>query len=66
MIQNGIIINGVVYELTRNYPDEHFFLCRNCQLQEKCRELIDETLCDIFGVGESREVFRKVKIKRDV
>lgn len=66
MIQNGIILDGVVYELTENYPDNAFFLCKNCELREKCRELTDETLCDFFGEDESRKVFRKVNIKREL
>ena len=63
-IQNGIILNGVVYELTVNFPDNNFYLCRNCELHEKCKELTDETLCDFFGADESRNVFRKVKMER--
>jgi len=64
MIQNGIIINGVVYELTENYPDNACFVCRNCELYGKCGKLADFVLCDIFGEGESLKVFRKVIMER--
>lgn len=64
MIQNGIILDGVVYELTENYPDNACFVCRNCELYEKCGKLADFVLCNIFGAGESQNVFRKVKMKR--
>jgi hypothetical protein len=64
MIQNGIILDGVVYELTENYPDNAFFLCKNCELHEKCIDLTNGTLCNFFGADESREVFRKVKMER--
>ena len=64
MIQNGIILDGVVYELTENYPDNTCFVCRNCELYGKCGKLEDFALCNIFGADDSREVFRKVKMER--
>ena len=60
MIQNGIILDGVVYELTENYPDIACFVCRNCELYGTCAKLADCSLCDFFGEGESLKVFRKV------
>ena len=62
-IQKGIILDGVVYELTENYPDNGFFTCKDCELHEKCRDLTDESLCDFFGEDESRKLFRKFKMK---
>jgi hypothetical protein len=61
-IQNGIILDGVVYELKVFNPDKVFHICEDCELREKCHELMDETLCDLFGRGaDSRDVFRRVR-----
>lgn len=50
-IQNGIILDGVVYELKVFNPGKTFDICEDCELQEKRHELMDETLCDICGRG---------------
>ena len=61
-IQNGIILNGVVYELKVFDPDKTFDICEDCELHEKCHELMDETLCDICGRGaDYNDVFRRVR-----
>jgi hypothetical protein len=62
-IQNGIILDGVVYELTTGFPDNKHSLCGNCELYEKCGELTDGALCDFFA-DSFRKVFRKVKMER--
>ena len=64
MIQNGIILDGVVYELTTGFPDNELSLCGNCELYGKCGKLADFALCNIFGADDSRKVFRKVKMER--
>ena len=61
-IQNGIILDGVVYELTTGFPDNKLSLCGNCELNEKCIEF-DGSLCYFFA-DSFRKVFRKVKMKR--
>lgn len=61
-IQNGIILDGVVYELKVFNPDKTFDICEDCELREKCHELMDETLCDICGRGLGyNDVFRRVR-----
>lgn len=61
-IQNGIILDGMVYELTECDPNIMGLVCRTCELNAKCRELMEETLCDLFGArGDSRIVFRRVR-----
>ena len=62
MIQNGIILDGVVYELTTGFPDNKLSLCGNCELNEKCIEF-DGSLCYFFA-DNFRKVFRKVKMER--
>ena len=62
MIQNGIILDGVVYELTTGFPDNRLSLCGNCELNEKCIEF-DGSLCYFFK-DNFRKVFRKVKMER--
>ena len=62
MIQNGIILDGVVYELTTGFPDNKLSLCGNCELNEKCIEF-DGSLCYFFA-DSFRKVFRKVKMER--
>ena len=61
-IQNGIILDGVVYELTTGFPDNKLSLCGNCELNEKCIEF-DGSLCYFFA-DNFRKVFRKVKMER--
>lgn len=61
-IQNGIILDGVVYELTTGFPDNNLSLCGNCELNEKCIEF-DGSLCYFFA-DNFRKVFRKVKMER--
>jgi len=61
-IQNGIILDGVVYELTTGFPDNKLSLCGNCELNEKCIEF-DGSLCYFFA-DRFRKVFRKVKMER--
>lgn len=61
-IQNGIILDGVVYELTTGFPDNKLSLCGNCELNEKCIEF-DGSLCYFFK-DNYRKVFRKVKMER--
>ena len=63
MIQNGIILDGVVYELTTGFPDNACSLCGNCELHEKCMELSDGSPCYFFA-DSFRKVFRKVKMER--
>jgi len=62
-IQNGIILDGVVYELTTGFPDNELSLCGNCELQKKCKELTDGSPCYFFA-DNFRKVFRKVKMER--
>ena len=62
MIQNGIILDGVVYELTTGFPDNNLSLCGNCELNEKCIDF-DGSLCYFFA-DNFRKVFRKVKMER--
>lgn len=62
-IQNGIILDGVVYELTTGFPDNSCSLCGNCELHEKCMELSDGSPCYFFA-DSFRKVFRKVKMER--
>ena len=60
-IQNGIILDGVMYEL-KVFNPEAFNICEDCELREKCHELMDETLCDICNRGyEYHNVFRRVR-----
>ena len=61
-IQNGIILDGVVYELTTGFPDNKLSLCGNCELNEKCIDF-DGSLCYLFA-DHFRKVFRKVKMER--
>jgi hypothetical protein len=61
-IQNGIILDGVVYELTTGFPDNKLSLCGNCELNEKCIDF-DGSLCYFFA-DNYRKVFRKVKMER--
>jgi hypothetical protein len=61
-IQNGIILDGVVYELTTGFPDNELSLCGNCELNKKCIEF-DGSLCYFFA-DNFRKVFRKVKMER--
>lgn len=61
-IQNGIILDGVVYELTTGFPDNKLSLCGNCELNEKCIDF-GGTLCYFFA-DHFRKVFRKVKMER--
>lgn len=61
-IQNGIILDGVVYELTTGFPDNKLSLCGNCELNEKCIDF-DGSLCYFFA-DNFRKVFRKVKMER--
>ena len=61
-IQNGIILDGVVYELTTGFPDNKLSLCGNCELNEKCIEF-DGSLCYFFA-DNFRKVFHKVKMER--
>ena len=61
-IQNGIILDGVVYELTTGFPDNNLSLCGNCELNEKCIEF-DGSLCYFFA-DNFRKVFHKVKMER--
>lgn len=62
-IQNGIILDGVVYELTTGFPDNELSLCGNCELQKKCIELTDGSPCYFFA-DNFQKVFRKVKMER--
>lgn len=60
-IQNGIILDGVVYELTTGFPDKNLSLCGNCELNEKCIEF-GGSLCYFFA-DHFRKVFRKMERK---
>ena len=60
-IQNGIILDGVVYELTTGFPDNNLSLCGNCELHEKCIGFGD-SLCYFFA-DNYRKVFRKMERK---
>ncbi len=61
-IRNGIILDGVVYELKVFNPGKTFGICEDCELREKCHELMDETLCDIYNRGaDCNDVFRRVR-----
>ena len=61
-IQNGIILDGVVYELTTGFPDNNLSLCGNCELHEKCLEIADGSPCYFFA-DNYRKVFRKMERK---
>ena len=63
-IQNGIILDGVVYELTTGFPDDRLSLCGNCELQKKCKELTADGSPCYFFADNFRKVFRKVKMER--
>lgn len=43
-INNGIIIDGVLYE-----PSEGF--CNECSLSRECYNLLDDTYCSILDLG---------------
>lgn len=43
-INNGIIIDGVLYE-----PSEGF--CNECSLSRECYNLLDDTYCAILDLG---------------
>ena len=46
-MQNGIIINGVEYELIEDREDDE---CERCALQELCKSFEDEVICNpLYG-----------------
>lgn len=65
VVKNGIIINGHIYELV---PYNGEMLCKNCALDNKCKEMIEFPLCEILhGVNsfEATEfhIYKETPIK---
>lgn len=64
MIQNGIIINGVVYEFTPVDPNSNQYGCEDCELIHQCTGIDNDVLCHLlFGIELSRHKhFKKVNV----
>ena len=64
LIQNGIIINGVVYEFMPVDPKSNQHGCEDCDLIEQCSSIDSDVLCDVlFGTKLSRaKHFKRVDV----
>lgn len=64
MIQNVIIINGVVYEFMPVDPKSNQHGCEDCDLIEQCSSIDNDVLCDVlFGTKLSRaKHFKRVDV----
>lgn len=63
-MENGIIINGVEYELVADFDNKYSdgFICFKCALKDLCAELSYNVLCySIFEVAKGHSSYFKLK-----
>lgn len=54
-VNNGIIIDGVLYE-----PSEGF--CNECSLSRECCNILDETYCSMLDLGTGQCFISRGKV----
>lgn len=62
MIQNGIIINGTVYELVQSGSKDLSHECENCDLLDQCFKMESDLLCNILYEVSQGKHFKKVDV----
>ena len=66
-MKNGIIINGIEYEITTEGVAQGTSGCHKCarKIKDFCQDLFGSTMCDIFahvdGDERLRQHFKRVK-----